>query len=105
MADDGHNDNSTTCESQSCFRRNHQLGPPALESQEAVLVCRSPQGERRPCAVLVCPLAGACGAAVVRTLPFFMRPLRLLTPTCSFLQADLTSTFARRDGVSKGMAR
>lgn len=35
------------------------------------------KGERRPCAVLICPVVGAEGAVMVRTLPFLLRPPRL----------------------------
>lgn len=39
------------------------------------------------------PLAGACGAVVVRTLPFSLRPLRLLPSSGSIFVSGFRSRF------------
>lgn len=57
VADDGHDDNSRLRKSVLSPQKHH-LGLHGPRAQETVLVCRSPSGERRPCAVLVRPVVG-----------------------------------------------
>ena len=72
VAGNGHT-NKYDC--QFCFAENRHLGLLALENTKAVLVCRSPTGERRPCAVSCAPWRGFgerswCG----RSLFFWPQP-------------------------------
>jgi len=60
----------------NCSRRNRQPEPQGSWRSEAVPWTTPPQGGVGPGAVLVCPLAGACGAASCSALLFFSQARR-----------------------------